>query len=90
MTVRFLRRSDSDIDTLYGKRFPSEEIQALWNMITEDIKVEWVATGVFVLTRLRVDIPGGHIGTIQPIAMISADAGHDYECWACAIQKLIL
>lgn len=84
MTVRFLRRSDGQIDTLHGVPFPSEEIQALWNMITEDVTVEWVATGIFILR-----FPNTSLIMASKIATIYAKDGHNYNIWARTLQRLL-
>lgn len=66
--------------TLNGWPWPSEELQALFNMIPDRrIMVDWArGVGVFTLRRY------GEIGHYQ---RIEACDGFNYEVWAKALQQ---
>lgn len=77
----------SGVDTLYGKQFPGEQIQALWDMVDMDAGVYWCgfpAPGYFLIRLF--DTAKDKI--LDQDEVLPEDA-HDYDVWARKIQALI-
>lgn len=85
MTVRFL--IDHGTTTLWGTPFPPDDIQALWNMITDDITVHW-SQGTSTFFLQRADAPR-RFGRTALEPMIHVGNALDYDQWLQAIQVLL-
>lgn len=85
MTVRLIPAHSTC--TLWGQPFPPDNIQALWNMITDDITVHWSqGTETFFLQRADTPRTFGQTA-LEP--MINVANALNYDAWLRAIQVLL-
>lgn len=73
--------------TLWGEPFPPDDIQALWNMITDDIIVQW-SQGTATFFLQRADAPR-RFGRTALEPMIIVARALEYDAWLQAIQVLL-
>lgn len=76
------------VGQVYGQRFPSEEVEALWHMVPGHFSVEWVtATSEFVIKDI-VRYQWKHRSTPVGIRTIKATECFDYDLWVKTFQDL--
>lgn len=76
-------------DTLYGKPWPTDEIEALWHMIPGDFTIEWVApTMCFVIKNMETP---QRLGRFMMYANQTIPAAHafDFGLWVRVFQSLL-
>lgn len=92
MTVRLIHNDHDHAPvplniTLNGTPFPPEDIQALWNMVTPAITVQWsTGTNSFVLQR---DDGARRFGRTSLMPVVYGGKAFDYDTWVQAIAKLL-
>lgn len=82
--------NENMLPTLYGKRFPTDDIQALWHMVPGEFSVEFsTGTHEFVIKDLNRLSPGRHrFESPTGMRLIPANKSFEYNRWLEAFQDL--